>query len=338
MPEISTLAGVPAPPEFVHAVRRSLVQASDRVAARYLSYHGNLLDDRNFRTWVRAKRQLMDLVGGVRDKVVVDVGAGFGLVSDLLASWGARRVWALELLQEWASSHASRDAAHFGYLGDRVMHVCGDASRLPLRSGTADIVLSIEAISHYYDVDAFLDECARVLKPGGHVLVSDGNNGANPGLREHTVALWQRFEQGPEGQIGEHEVRDPMVNRRERIVRAEFPQLPEAKASELARLTSGMNRGQIVRAVSAHLAGAPAPTSAYQRGQCPREPKFGYLLEQLFDGRDLATRLARRGFEARALPHFGGAANDIVHAANLVLRALPTHRWARAYRVVARKR
>ena len=62
------------------------------------------------------------------------------------------------------------------------------------------------------------------------------------------------------------------------------------------------------------------------------------MLEQLFDGRDLAARLARRGFEARALPHFGGAANDWVHAANVVLRALPTHRWARAYRVVARKR
>jgi hypothetical protein len=47
---------------------------------------------------------------------------------------------------------------------------------------------------------------------------------------------------------------------------------------------------------------------------------------------------ARRGFEAKALPHFGGAANDVVHAANLVPRALPTHRRARAYRVVARTR
>jgi hypothetical protein len=62
------------------------------------------------------------------------------------------------------------------------------------------------------------------------------------------------------------------------------------------------------------------------------------VLEQLFDGRDLAARLERRGFAARAIPHFGGAANDWLYAANLVLRALPTHRWARAYRVVARKR
>jgi len=107
---------------------------------------------------------------------------------------------------------------------------------------------------------------------------------------------------------------------------------------ELAQVTSGMDRAEITRAVGAHLAGGPAPASPYRHGQCPRDPEWGYVMEQLFDGRELAARLARRGFDARALPHFGGAANDWVYAANLVLRALPTHRWARAYRVVARRK
>ena len=89
---------------------------------------------------------------------------------------------------------------------------------------------------------------------------------------------------------------------------------------------------------SRHLAGGPAPAQVYTPGVCPREPEVGYVLEQLFDARDLAARLAQRGFEARALPHFGGASNDLVHVANLVLRRLPTHRWARAYRVVARRK
>jgi hypothetical protein len=99
-----------------------------------------------------------------------------------------------------------------------------------------------------------------------------------------------------------------------------------------------MDRAQILAATSAHIAGGPPPSRPYVRGQCPRDPEWGYVLEQLFDGRELAARLTRRGFGTRALPHFGGAANDWVHAANLVLRALPTHRWARAFRVVARKR
>jgi SAM-dependent methyltransferase len=274
----------------------------------------------------------------VRGKVVVDAGSGFGMVSNLLASWGAERVLAVEVHAPMARSHARVNAAHFPQLAGRVVGVRGDASRIPLRSGSVDIVLSIEAISHYYDVDAFLDECARVLRPGGYVVVSDGNNGANPRLRAFTLELWQRLELGPEGAFGDHVVPEPMIRRRERVLREGFPALPEARVRELAQVTSGMDRAQIAHAVATHLAGGSAPTSTYQHGQCPREPEWGYVLEQLFDGRDLAARLARRGFDARALPHFGGAANDWVYALNRVLRALPTHRWARAYRVVARKR
>jgi len=170
------------------------------------------------------------------------------------------------------------------------------------------------------------------------VLVSDGNNGANPGIRAHVTEFWDRLENGPEGPFGNEVVPEPMVQRRERVLRERFPELPATRVTELARLTSGMDRAQIEAAVTTHLRGGPAPASPYARGQCPRDPEWGYVLEQLFDGRDLAGRLERRGFVARALPHFGGAANDWVHAANLLLRTLPTHRWARAYRVVGRRR
>jgi SAM-dependent methyltransferase len=329
---------VPAPPDFIRHARRALSEPPPGVDPWFHRYHGDLIDDRGLRTWVRAKRQLLDLAGGVAGKVVVDAGSGFGMVSNLLASWGARHVCALEVHAPMAATHALVNVRHFPELAGRVSVIRGDAMRFPIRPGSADLVLSIEAISHYFDVDTFLDECARVLRPGGQVVVSDGNNGANPRLRAHTVELWQRFEEGPEGVFGEHEVPEPMVKRRARLLGEDFPQLSEARVAELARLTSGMDRAGIRAAVAAHLAGGPAPASPYRRGQCPREPEWGYVLEQLFDGRDLAARLARRGFEARALPHFGGAANDLVHAANLVLRALPTHRWARAYRVVARKR
>ena len=157
-------------------------------------------------------------------------------------------MWAVEVHAPMARSHARVNAAHFPQLGGRVLGVRGDAGRLPLRSGSADIVLSIEAISHYYDVDAFLDECARVLRPGGHVVVSDGNNGANPRLRAYTLELWQRLELGPEGPFGDHVVPEPMIRRRERVLRERFPELPEPRVQELAQVTSGMDRSQIGRA------------------------------------------------------------------------------------------
>jgi len=338
MPEPALPGGVPAPDDFVRAARASLTRTPDGVDPWFHRYLGELLDDRGLRTWVRAKRQLLDLAGGVRGKVVVDAGSGFGMVSNLMAAWDARQVCAVEVHDPMARSHALVNAAHFPRLAGRVLVMRGDASRLPVRSGSADLVLSIEAISHYFDVDGFLDECARVLRPGGHVLVSDGNNGANPRIRAHTIELWERFERGPEGRLGDHEVPEPMILRRQRVLREEFPHLDAERIVALSEVTSGMDRAGIVSAVGAHLAGGPAPDRRYRRGECPREPEWGYVLEQLFDGRDLAARLAKRGFRATSLPHFGGAANELVHTANRVLRRLPTHRWARAYRVVAQKR
>ena len=329
---------VPAPESFVRAVRASLQDSPAGVDPWYHRYLGDLLDDRGLRTWVRAKHQLLDLVGGTRGRVVVDGGSGFGMVSNLLAAWGAERVWSVEVHEPMVRSHALVNATHFRDLAGRVAQIRADVAHLPLPAASADIVISIEAISHYYDVDRFLDECARVLRPGGWVLISDGNNGANPRIRAHTEELWERFEHGPTGTFGDHEVLDPMVSRRERVICEHFPALAPAVASTLAERTSGMDRAQIIEAVGAHLAGGTAPDSPYRRGQCPRDPQWGYYLEQLFDPRDLAARLRKRGFDARALPHFGGAANDVVNAANMVLRTLPTFRWARAYRVAARKR
>lgn len=330
--------GVPAPDSFVRAARASLRATPDGVDPWYHRYLGDLLDDRGLRTWVRAKQQLLDLIGGTRGKVVVDGGSGFGMVSNLLAAWGATRVWAVEVHEPMIRSHALVNAAHFTHFAGQVVPVRADVAHLPLPAASVDIVMSIEAISHYYDVDTFLDECARVLRPGGWVVISDGNNGANPRIRAHTEELWERFEHGPMGMFGEHDVPEPMVSRRERVIRQQFLGLAPEVVLALAERTSGMDRAQIVDVVSRHLVGGPMPATPYRRGMCPREPEWGYYLEQLFDPRDLAARLGQRGFEARALPHFGGAANDVVNTLNSVLRALPTYRWARAYRVAARKR
>lgn len=335
----ATLLEAPlSPGEFRTAARTALTRPPAGVDPWFHGYHGDLLDDRGYQTWVRAKAQLLALIGGARDRVVVDAGSGFGMVSNLLASWGARRVWATEVHTPMVESHRKVLDAHFGALRDRVHPVRTDVSSLPIASASADVVLSIEAISHYYDVGRFFDECARVLRPGGFVVISDGNNGANPRIRQQTETLWQRLEAGPTGKLGDHEIPEPMVSRRQRVLRAAFPHLAQAQVVELAAVTSGYDAARIVREVGAYLGNAgPAPASPYRRGDCPREPVWGYWLERLFDPRELCSMLERRGFRAYALPHYGGAKNDLVHLANVALRQVPSFRFARAYRVVARR-
>lgn len=54
----------------------------------------------------------------------------------------------------------------------------GKAEKLPCRPGTADLVLLKEVLDHCYDPRAALREAARVLRPGGVVLLTLTNDRA----------------------------------------------------------------------------------------------------------------------------------------------------------------
>jgi demethylmenaquinone methyltransferase/2-methoxy-6-polyprenyl-1,4-benzoquinol methylase len=51
--------------------------------------------------------------------------------------------------------------------------VTGDAARLPLRDASVDAVVVLDALHHLPDVDAALGEVARVLRPGGVLVVRE---------------------------------------------------------------------------------------------------------------------------------------------------------------------
>lgn len=56
---------------------------------------------------------------------------------------------------------------------DGVDPVLGDARRLPVASGAVDAVLIVDAFHHLPEVDRVLDEAARVLRPGGVLVVQE---------------------------------------------------------------------------------------------------------------------------------------------------------------------
>lgn len=53
--------------------------------------------------------------------------------------------------------------------------VCGDAMRLPFRAGTFDTVVAAEIIEHVGNPEALMSEGARVLAPGGRLIVTTPN-------------------------------------------------------------------------------------------------------------------------------------------------------------------
>jgi len=73
-------------------------------------------------------------------------------------------------------------------LAQRVSLVRGDATRIPVRDGWADAATIGFGIRNVADPDAALRELARVLKPGGRLVILEFGEPSIPGIR--TLYNW----------------------------------------------------------------------------------------------------------------------------------------------------
>ena len=102
---------------------------------------------------------------------VLDVGCGGGLLSEAMAAQGAR-VTALDLapeLVEVARLHLLESGLDVDY---RLQSVESLADEAP---GSFDAITCMEMLEHVPDPGSVLQACARLLKPGGVLLLSTLN-------------------------------------------------------------------------------------------------------------------------------------------------------------------
>ncbi len=99
---------------------------------------------------------------------LLEVGAGFGR---LVGEYGGfRHVVLLD------ASQVHVDAARQQHADDpRVEVVLGDARRLPFPDATFDCVVCVRVVHHFDDARPVLDEVARVLRPGGCLVLEFAN-------------------------------------------------------------------------------------------------------------------------------------------------------------------
>ncbi len=133
----------------------------DRLAERF----DELMDDYDLgrRTDVLVEQFLgrVDLNG----KLALDAGCGIGGLTRALVARGARVV-ALDVGPHLAAT--TRGRCH-------CTAVVGTLTALGLASGTFDAVLSSEAVEHTPDPEQSVLELYRVVKPGGHLVLSTPN-------------------------------------------------------------------------------------------------------------------------------------------------------------------
>jgi SAM-dependent methyltransferase len=115
-------------------------------------------------------------LGDLRDKVCVDYGVGpWGFACIFPALHDCREAIGIDLSPEAVrmSERVSRSQT-FAY-GDRVRYLTSTGSVLDLPTASVDVFFAGESIEHVFNVDAFLDEVHRVLKPGGRFIVTTPN-------------------------------------------------------------------------------------------------------------------------------------------------------------------
>lgn len=111
--------------------------------------------------------------GGVAGKRILDVGCGGGLMAEAMAQRGAH-VLGIDLSTvaiQVATAHAEQSG-----LTDRVQYQLTGIEALGAEhEGQYDIINCLEMLEHVPDPAAIIEQCQRLLKPGGQLFVSTIN-------------------------------------------------------------------------------------------------------------------------------------------------------------------
>ena len=118
---------------------------------------------------LRVKKIFQEL-GIIRSKKLLDVGCEAGYITIQLAQKGAH-VTAIDLIDEPIKQLRRLLKGRPLKINLRVV----DATRLPFKTDSFDIVLATEVIEHITKLPLFVTAAAKVLKPGGKLLITFPN-------------------------------------------------------------------------------------------------------------------------------------------------------------------
>lgn len=112
--------------------------------------------------WRNAIRPFVPLASAVS---ILDLGAGTGRFSHLLADFAGARVVAVEPSLDMLAV-AARD-----HITERIIYVAGSAEAIPLCDESCDVAWLSHVLHHVRDRGRCAKELGRVVRSGGHVLI-----------------------------------------------------------------------------------------------------------------------------------------------------------------------
>ena len=120
------------------------------------------------------------------ENTVLDVGAGTGFLTE-----GAAKIVRKVIALDFSEPMMSEARAKLG--GRNVEFKIGNVEEIPLPNASMDAVIGNMVLHHCPSPEAAVREMARVLVPGGRLVLSDLQEHSYESLRKEHADLWPGF-------------------------------------------------------------------------------------------------------------------------------------------------
>jgi len=227
---------------------------------------------------------------------ILEVGSGYGLNLILLKFLGFRVVRGIEIVKEIHRNAAllidlSKD--FFPEL-ERCHSILGDVQATNFADEQFSQILCIEALSHFPSRDRFLREANRMLQKEGYLIISDGNNWANPFYRKKRRRMWKI-------------IREQELKKRLKFLKREWPEIDPQFRATLALHTELLSLKAIRKIVPFILSSEELPMNLYFEGYAPTFAETGIWDEWAFKPKELKQSLEKYGFHVQLKGYYGAA-------------------------------
>lgn len=165
-------------PVAAEGKKRDVASMFDAIAPRYdlLNRVLSLGIDRGWR-----RRVIRRLAEGRPDRVL-DVATGTGDLAIEALKAGAREVVGVDIAEEMLE--VGRHKIQRRGLSDRITLTAGDAEELPFENGEFDAVTVAFGVRNFENLDRGLKDMARVLRPGGKLLILEFSHPTAFGVKQ----------------------------------------------------------------------------------------------------------------------------------------------------------
>ncbi|MFG3053265.1 class I SAM-dependent methyltransferase [Kitasatospora sp. NPDC048239] len=119
-------------------------------------------------------RRVLSAFPGPAERLrLAEVGCGRGLGAALaLREFRFAAVTGVDIHPDQVERARTVNSKALATFPDRLAYVLGAADELPFQGGSLDGVYSVEAAQHFRELTGFAREAARVLRPGGRLVVT----------------------------------------------------------------------------------------------------------------------------------------------------------------------